>query len=123
MSDVFTGFLKAVCQLNTQCVLCLLVFYCNYTPLRGRTLSTKTQLRLIRGHRYDANGFTAGAVRVEGAAMCTGGLLTEWRGVERLDDVTEDSLALLFAVKPAPGVCFAAGSPTWVSRSAMGCMQ
>lgn len=35
--------------------------------------------------------------------MCTGGLLTEWRGVARLDDVTEDTLALLFAVKPAPG--------------------
>ena len=35
--------------------------------------------------------------------MCTGGLLTEWSGVTRLDDVTEDTLALMFAVKPAPG--------------------
>ncbi|KAK9833384.1 hypothetical protein WJX81_000435 [Elliptochloris bilobata] len=51
---------------------------------------------------YDAKGFTAGMVRIEGAAMCTGGLLTEWRRVSRLQDVTIDSLALMFAVKPAP---------------------
>ena len=44
--------------------------------------------------------------------MCSGGLLTEWRGVARLDDITEDSLALLFAVKPAPG----AGRPLWPAR-------
>ena len=35
--------------------------------------------------------------------MCTGGLLTEWQGVHRLTDITIDSLALMFAVKPAPG--------------------
>jgi len=56
------------------------------------------------GRRYDAKGFSAGSVRVEGAAMCTGGLLTQWRGVASLADVTEDSLALLYTVKPAPGV-------------------
>ena len=70
----------------------------------GRQMGQYVTEAFKGGCRYDANGFTAGAVRVEGAAMCTGGLLTEWRGVARLDDVTADSLALLFAVKPAPGV-------------------
>lgn len=53
--------------------------------------------------RYDAKGFTAAGARVQGAVMCTGGLLTEWQGVHRLADITIDSLALMFAVKPAPG--------------------
>ena len=43
--------------------------------------------------------------------MCTGGLLTEWSGVTRLDDVTEDTLALMFAVKPAPGACASSTCP------------
>ena len=69
------------------------------------------------GRRYDAKGFSAGSVRVEGAAMCTGGLLTQWRGVRSLADVTEDSLALLYTVKPAPGVRHA-----WSTRASHLCV-
>ena len=90
-----------------------------YGELRD-AFQKRTRSALYGGRRYDANGFTAGAVRVEGAAMCTGGLLTEWRGVARLDDVTEDSLALMFAVKPAPGACAANLVRRWVSGVSKG---
>ena len=104
---VLDGWVSSVCR---DCQALLYMFL--YTSLSSScsTLLPRTDtLVLVRPScvlgacRYDAKGFTAAGARVEGAIMCTGGLLTEWQGVHRLADITVDSLALMFAVKPAPG--------------------
>ena len=52
--------------------------------------------------RYDAKGFLMNDVYMEGAVLCAGELAALWK-VESLADITEDSLALLLLMKPAPG--------------------
>lgn len=62
---------------------------------------TPPDVGTVRIDGYDDSGFIVGDVQVEGSILCFGDLWLSWKP-RRVSEITDDSLAIVDLLKPAP---------------------